>query len=584
MSTFKLALPTDIPWRRLCVSADMLDPLTCDDERPPRWRSSMAVFRYDPAEEYQADETRVVTYLKVVCTIAPFQPEIGLSHPLYNYTKEPELIDSVEESFPCYGAILQVSVGPATGQGDVPLQTYPYIVDVEPKKRELYESVTDTSEVLSGSRSSLSVGKSATNTYSLEDYNLDMGGGGGGGLFWGLIEANGNVQQQTGTVAKSNSEVSNVRTTDFADERRQAQSHTTQLTQMYNLFQVFHLGTNRVLFLMEPRPHVRQTEATFINGPRALEGVQEVFLVVSRPKTMTDLCVGALLETAHLAYAEEKEQQTKTVKLVFHAKGHSEYNDEEGVLDQEDGYDEVTYTPEPGWQIDLAAGSGGYTITTEKRVPANTPNPKPTVTKTKFHIAGTVKPTAELRLAITIYLWSLAGEVHYVRKLYLSARELCCCPPTASAASSKPWITYEKSLSARVDRGLTSAGAFSQSRILASAVRDEMVRSFTASRRYPHRTVEYADSDTFHTRTADVLEASPTLGGHTRLPIADLAVLSDPEAERLSRAMGQVSVADFLRLDGAVLAATLSTDLARITEAKNAAVRVVVERSEEPRT
>jgi hypothetical protein len=42
--------------------------------------------------------------------------------------------------------------------------------------------VTDTGEVLSGSNSSLSVGKAITDTHSTEDYNLDLGGGGSFGV------------------------------------------------------------------------------------------------------------------------------------------------------------------------------------------------------------------------------------------------------------------------------------------------------------------------------------------------------------------------------------------------------------------
>src|SRR6266511_212118 len=77
-ASFRLSLPTDIPWRRICVSRDMVDPLSCDDERPPRFSSSLAAFRYEPAEEYQPYEEEVVTYVKVVATIAPFSPDVSV--------------------------------------------------------------------------------------------------------------------------------------------------------------------------------------------------------------------------------------------------------------------------------------------------------------------------------------------------------------------------------------------------------------------------------------------------------------------------------------------------------------------------
>jgi hypothetical protein len=67
-------------------------------------------------------------------------------------------------------------------------------------------------------------------------------------------------------------------------EQRETYSHTTQLTQMYHQLDSYHLGTNRAMFFMLPRPHVVQSELTFVNGPRLLEGIQEVFLIVMRPK------------------------------------------------------------------------------------------------------------------------------------------------------------------------------------------------------------------------------------------------------------------------------------------------------------
>jgi hypothetical protein len=43
--TNPLGIPTDIPWRRICVLEDMLDPVPCDNEYPPGCRSFLAVFR-----------------------------------------------------------------------------------------------------------------------------------------------------------------------------------------------------------------------------------------------------------------------------------------------------------------------------------------------------------------------------------------------------------------------------------------------------------------------------------------------------------------------------------------------------------
>ncbi len=46
MSNFKLNLPTDVPWKRKCVSQDMIDTTPCDQKLPYRWRSSIAPARW----------------------------------------------------------------------------------------------------------------------------------------------------------------------------------------------------------------------------------------------------------------------------------------------------------------------------------------------------------------------------------------------------------------------------------------------------------------------------------------------------------------------------------------------------------
>jgi hypothetical protein len=57
MTNFKPSLPTDIPWRRIAVSHDMMEPGLCGDERPPRFRSSLAVFGYVRCDESGDDES-----------------------------------------------------------------------------------------------------------------------------------------------------------------------------------------------------------------------------------------------------------------------------------------------------------------------------------------------------------------------------------------------------------------------------------------------------------------------------------------------------------------------------------------------
>src|SRR5215475_10542817 len=135
MTISNLSLPVDIPWRRLCVSSDMIDDKVCDHEFPPRWQSSVAVFAYEPPEDQQTYEGATVSYLKVVCTVTGYQPddptEIGVrDRRLYTYFKDPDvaaaLIYAAARYYPCYGAILEVSIKP---KGDVAKSQYPYFID-----------------------------------------------------------------------------------------------------------------------------------------------------------------------------------------------------------------------------------------------------------------------------------------------------------------------------------------------------------------------------------------------------------------------------------------------------------------------
>lgn len=167
-------------------------------------------------------------------------------------------------------------------------EEYPYFIDFEPKKRELYESVTESGESLSGSSGRISTQKGNTTTAS--------------------VELEGKVPiVNIGSSASLTHQWSESTTTDSSTDRRETQSRSTQLSQMYQLFNGYHLGTNRAVFALFPRPHVVNQEAyqqsnyNLINGQRQLEGVQDVFLVTLMPRTVAGICVEAWLDTAHRA-------------------------------------------------------------------------------------------------------------------------------------------------------------------------------------------------------------------------------------------------------------------------------------------
>lgn len=309
-----LSLPADIPWKRIAFSKDMMDESACDRERPLRWRSSVTVFSYEPDAKDQTVEGFVTTFLKVSCSITGYRPEddtIKLQDRLarqggkWTTASTSDLKDLLKAYYPCYGAMLEVVVAPSDPD-DYSYADYPFFIDVDPKKREMYEVVTETGEVMSRSLEDVNIRKGATTSQSHEvldvfggaNHEFTYAGTGGGAGFTG----------QWGTIDVTASEYNNVRTTDSAREGRETFSHTTQISQLYQLLNSYHVGTNRAAFFVMPRPYNRQVTAgpddtevrTFVNGPREIEGIQDFLLLVMRPVALTDICVEASLETAHL--------------------------------------------------------------------------------------------------------------------------------------------------------------------------------------------------------------------------------------------------------------------------------------------
>lgn len=309
ISTF--SVPIDIPWQRIAFSADMMDRQACDRELPLRWRSSLAIFEYEPPEEQQRVDGYKVSYLKVACTITGYQPdnkEIRIRDRLHrsgwNAQSIPSVLlnDIVDKYHACYGAMLEVVVAPPASD-KVRFEDYPYFADFDPKKRELYEAVTDTGEVMSRSLDDVGVrlGQTTSQSHEVKD-RTSVGVSVSSGPQGGLGGSAGFESTTTDLNARSSE---NIRTTDALRESRETLSHTTQLSQMYHQLNSYHLGTNRAAFFVLPRPHVVQstdpdgTPRTFVDGPRQLEGIQEFMLVVIRPKSQEHMCVEAYLETAH---------------------------------------------------------------------------------------------------------------------------------------------------------------------------------------------------------------------------------------------------------------------------------------------
>ena len=182
---------------------------------------------------------------------------------------------------------------------------------------------------------------------------------------------------------------------------------------------------------MLPRPHIIQSDKTFVIGPRMIEGIQEVFLVVMRPKLMQDICVEANLETAHIINTPKQEIEKRThvmVFSVFPAIGEVKTDSE-------------TYHAPEGWEI------GGY-----QRI--NTPRPSEspieiTVTPEYFFVSGhaeifgvvgEVKESDfddpyndHIHAIFQILLRKKAPTVTYDKSFWVTGRSLCCCPPDVKA-------------------------------------------------------------------------------------------------------------------------------------------------------
>lgn len=591
-----LDIPTDIPWRRICVSEDMLDPVPCGNEYPPRWRSSLAVFRYDPTDEYQPFDDHIISYIKVVATIAPFAPEIGVD--IGGEYVPPELIDELEDAYPCYGSLLHVSVTPTEAEmGDFNASEFPYIAQFEPKKRELYETVTDTGEVLSGSSTSLKVGKSGVSSQTTENFNIDTGWN--FGVSGKYKEYGGEIKAgetgKWGTSSANKYETTHTHNYDESLERKETQSHTTELSQMYNLLQGFHLGTNRALFFMEPHPHIRQSEETFVNGPRAMEGVQEFMLVVIRPEKMKDYCINATLETAHLltepVYHYETDSDVVNFRLTAKAQNKDTDWGKNSFTSEPVSHTETFYAP-PGFEIT------GYNM---NELASQRVHEGPTVTwnanmltvygsvtwrfwEGEFHAFEGYRDHYEdgiLDVDVTVELRAKEGEVsEYTRQLFLSARQLCCCKRQIRPV--KPSITFADALARdariKLHHGFMDKKAFAQSRKFSYALRNQIIKSLGSSKRIPYGEQSFVESDVFMRKVVNVLKAR-RITRELFKPAAEASVISPKDREVISQKMESFSLADFLEEDATLIARRLKRNPNEILKLKANTLRSIAERA-----
>ncbi len=185
--------------------------------------------------------------------------------------------------------------------------------------RDLYQSSTEEGEILSASRSEINTTKTLGSSGTSET-GFSIGGSLLGGVVGGTLGfvAGGPGRAAAGATAGAaagggtnfthkmgeTSQDSFLTTTDSSRERRERFANNTSISQMYNLLTGYNTGTNRAVFIMLPRPHTLQPTdlRTFIRGVRIIEGLQEFFLIVTRPadESFKELCIETSLETAHI--------------------------------------------------------------------------------------------------------------------------------------------------------------------------------------------------------------------------------------------------------------------------------------------
>jgi hypothetical protein len=528
MAFTTLRFPEDIKWKRLCVTESMMDPTVCDRLRPLRWRSSAALFTYEPPEDEQLYPDHLVSYLKVVATITGYQPdgeEIGV--PDDEWEDLPGIADFenvLAEYYPCYGALLEVVVGPPENADGAPanrpLAQYPFIASIEPQKRELFELVSETGEQTSRSVQGVNIKQGSTTTDSTE--SMDVFGGFGMQSTYAGTGGGSNLSGQWGTKDLNSTERVDLKTTDALEEMRNTLSRTTNLTQMYSLLQSFHTGTNRAVFLLQPRPHIVQHNATFINGPRQLEGVQEVFLVVMRPKGQEHPCVLVDLETAHLGFRSEftTEKRIDTHSLHILAKA----EDRGGSLGDDSHTEEVsdstTYVPPAGWEIE------GYEIASVngQRIEEHHVDWGPifltifgTVTwRFEDRTFGNLLLDGTLDVTVRINLRNKTPtKTGEVETLFLTGRRLCCCanglvPLPGRRPPITDWVVGELDLSRyklRFTSGPATGETLLETRRAVSILAREMRELSTGPKRYPTGEVHFFETNLFQRRLALHLRA-----------------------------------------------------------------------------
>ncbi len=363
-----LPLPEDIPFQLIAASPDMMDMTFCNKKYPFEFRSSLAISAYEPdINSLPENYCKRITYLKITASLTGYKPtQSELSENIINFTGT-----SVEHNFddwdyitrkyfPCFGALLNVAVFPLNDKHKKDLSKYPHITSFEPKRRELIEPMTKEGSILTSSNNTISLGtknQTTKNTGFEIKPSLKKTLG---------AEINGVTASSEASISGTYSHSKNnleENTLNFSNQSESAikSSHKTTIEQMYNMLDSYHLGTNRAVFNIMPYPHIKEITdfRTFTQGIKVLEGIQEFFLIVERPRDQKGLCIDVGLQTGHFPEDAEiipSEPKYRTTTVTFNVTGRvkkgKEYPNEQQI--------NKPFSAPAGYVIDRTRGNGGY--------------------------------------------------------------------------------------------------------------------------------------------------------------------------------------------------------------------------------
>jgi hypothetical protein len=285
---------------------------------------------------------------------------------------------------------------------------------------------------------------------------------------------------QWGTKQVGTNQGAVTRTTDQATERRETTSHTAQISQLYHQLDSYHEGTNRAIFFVQPRPHVLEVPSGFVSGPRGVEGLQEFFLIVAKPKAQPDICVSVRVDTAHLADMPIMDYDHKKDSLELSVSAAPPAQNDPQAVQVANEYLPISYvfgsgtrnyacyvktnqqvqnytSPWSGYKVDVT-DNGGYSITAQS---ASSGDFSVTVAPDGSFLTAQVSATSHqcfdsggdvcincpstmdtysgnssLSLVINLVSTDAIVQVGTQQVLLVTTRGLCCCPPPIPSATT----------------------------------------------------------------------------------------------------------------------------------------------------